>query len=127
MPTFAHNRPDDALRGKVAALRTRPETVLEDYQRLMELAGYTTALPAGVDTLLKINISWHHYYPACSTTPWQFDAVTRAMLQAGWTPQQLIPAQNATVVVDPKLGSVNNHLVSVQQKHGLELVWLFDH
>ncbi len=126
MPTFARNRPDDALRGKVAALRTRPETVLEDYQRLMELAGYTTALPAGVDTLLKINISWHHYYPACSTTPWQFDAVTRAMLQAGWTPSQLIPAQNATVVVDPKLGSVNNHLVSVQQRHGLEFVWLFE-
>jgi uncharacterized protein (DUF362 family) len=126
MATFAQNRPDEALRGKVAALRTRPETVLEDYQRLLELAGYTTALPAGVDTLLKINISWHHYYPACSTTPWQFEAVTRAMLRAGWRPPQLIPAQNSTVVVDPKLGSVNNHLVSVQRKYGLEFVWLFE-
>ena len=33
MTTFAHHRPDDALRGKVAALWTRPETVLEDLQR----------------------------------------------------------------------------------------------
>ena len=126
MPTFAQNRPDEALRGKVAALRTRPETVLEDYQRLMDLAGYTTALPAGVDTLLKINISWHHYYPACSTTPWQFDAVTRALMQAGWTPEQLIPAQNATVVVDPKLGTINNHLASVAKHYGLEFVWLYE-
>ncbi|HEY3397203.1 MAG TPA: DUF362 domain-containing protein [Armatimonadota bacterium] len=126
MATFAQNRPDDALRGKVAALRTSPETILEDVQRLMDLAGYTTALPAAAETLLKINISWHHYYPACSTSPWQLDGVTRAMLQAGWTPETLIPAQNATVVVDPKLGSVNNHLQSVIKQHGLEYVWLFE-
>jgi len=120
-PTSRNN-----LQGRVAALWTRPETVIEDIQRVMELAGYTQALPAGVNTLLKINISWHHYYPACSTTPWQFDGVTGAMLQAGWQPQQLIPAQNSTVVVDPKVGSVRNHLVSVADKHGLEFVWLQD-
>ena len=114
------------LRGRVAAVWTRPETVLDDIQRVMELAGYTEALPSGIDTLLKINISWSHYYPACSTTAWQFDGVTQAMLRAGWQPEQLIPAQNATVVVDPKVGSVNNHLVSVAQKHGLEFVWLYE-
>ncbi len=121
-----HSSATDQLRGKVAAVWARPETVSEDIQRVMELAGYTEALPAGVDTLLKINISWHHYYPACSTTPWQLDGVTQAMRQAGWKPEQLIPAQNATVVVDPKVGSVNNHLVSVADKHGLEFVWLYE-
>ncbi len=121
-------QPSDAgeLRGRVAAVWTRPETVLDDIQRVMELAGYTQALPAGIDTLLKINISWHHYYPACSTTAWQLDGVTQAMREAGWRPEQLIPAQNATVVVDPKVGSVNNHLVSVADKHGLEFVWLYE-
>ena len=118
--------PNEKLHGKVAALWTRPETVIDDIQRLMELAGYTEALPAGTDTLLKINISWHHYYPACSTTPWQFDGVTQTMLNAGWRADQLIPAQNETVVVDPKLGSVRNHLVSVAKKHGLEFVWLYE-
>jgi uncharacterized protein (DUF362 family) len=111
--------------GLVAAVKTSPRTILDDIQRLMDLAGYRQALPAGVPTLLKINISWHHYYPACSTTPWQFDGVTRAMLNAGWTPDQLIPAQNSTVVVDPIVGSRNNHLDSVVAKHGLEYVWLF--
>ena len=32
-------------RSKVAVLRTSPETVVEDYGRLMDLAGYREALP----------------------------------------------------------------------------------
>ena len=26
---------------------------------------------------LKVNISWQHYYPGCSTSPWQLDGVLR--------------------------------------------------
>ena len=33
-------------RGKVAILRTTPETVLDDYAKVMELAGFREALPA---------------------------------------------------------------------------------
>jgi len=110
--------------GKVAALRTRPETVIEDLKQAMELAGFRAALPREHPTLLKINISWHHYYPGCSTTPWQFDAVTQALREDGRPPEELIPAQNSTVVVDPKVGSINNHLAPVARKHGLEFVWL---
>ncbi|HID87270.1 MAG TPA: DUF362 domain-containing protein, partial [Anaerolineae bacterium] len=58
-------------KGKVAVLRTHPETVLEDYARLMHLAEYEKALPKDKETLLKINISWQTWYPACSTAPWQ--------------------------------------------------------
>ncbi|MDP7535001.1 MAG: DUF362 domain-containing protein, partial [SAR202 cluster bacterium] len=58
-------------RPTVAVVKTRPETVIEDYVRAMELAGFESALPHDVQTLLKINISWQHYYPACSTAPWQ--------------------------------------------------------
>ena len=54
---------------KVAVLKTSPERVLEDYGRLMRLADYRKHLPPNKDTALKINISWHHFYPACSTTP----------------------------------------------------------
>src|SRR4030065_70516 len=55
---------------KVAVLRTSPETVVEDYGRLMDLAGYREALPFSAQTCLRINISWHVYMPACSTPPW---------------------------------------------------------
>lgn len=126
MSGVAHDKPLGSWKpGLVAAVKTTPQTVLEDTERLMQLAGFAEALPREAQTLLKINISWHHYYPACSTTPWQFDGVTQALLNDCRQPQDLIPAQNATVVVDPELGSVNNHLVSVAAKHGLEFVWLY--
>ena len=66
-------------RGKVAVLRTSPETVLEDYARLMELAGFQDALPEDKDTILKVNISWQTWYPACSTAPWQLEGVIQAL------------------------------------------------
>ena len=55
---------------KVAVVRTSPETVLEDYHRAMNLAGYQDVIARDVDTALKINISWHFFFPAASTPPW---------------------------------------------------------
>ena len=111
-------------RSKVAVLKTSPQSVVEDIDRLMKLADFEAALPKQFDTILKINISWHFYYPACSTTPWQFDGVIRTMKSAGY--KNLIPAQNRTVVVDPKLGAKNNHLESVLQKHQLDFAYLYE-
>ena len=56
-------------RSKVAVLRTTPETVLDDYQRLCELAGMKDALDSSATTILKDNISWHLLYPGANTTP----------------------------------------------------------
>jgi hypothetical protein len=84
--------------GKVAVLKTKPETVLEDYARLMEQAGFREALPQDKDTILKVNISWQTWYPACSTVPWQMEGVIHALQAAGY--ENLIAAQNDTVVVD---------------------------
>ncbi len=47
---------------KVAIIKTSPTTVLEDYHRLMNLAGYQDVIAADADTGLKINISWHFFY-----------------------------------------------------------------
>ena len=47
-------------RSKVAVLYTQPETVLQDYQRLFELAGGVHALNPNTTTILKDNISWHY-------------------------------------------------------------------
>ena len=115
-----------SLRGRVAVLRTTPATVVEDLGRLMDLAGFAEALPRAHDTILKINISWQHYYPACSTTPWQFEGVIRRLLADGRPPETLIPAQNRTVVVDPKLGAVRNRLDVVARRYGVEFVYLYE-
>ena len=112
------------MKSKVAIVKTSPQTVLDDIGRAMKLADYETFLPKGPSTILKINISWHVYYPACSTTPWQLDGVASRMISDGY--HDLIPAQNRTVVVDPKLGAVNNHLTSVLKKHELEFVYLYE-
>jgi uncharacterized protein (DUF362 family) len=114
-------------RGRVAVLRTSPETVIEDYGRLMRLAGYEAALPKDHETILKINISWQTWYPACSSAPWQLDGVIQTLKEDGYDPQSLMGAHNRTVVVDAYVGEVNNgHRQVVVDKHGLRNVHLYE-
>ena len=61
------------MSAKVAVLKTRPETVLEDYRRLMKMAGVEQYLDKSRATILKNNISWHFPYPGANTTPWQLE------------------------------------------------------
>ncbi|MCK5634897.1 MAG: DUF362 domain-containing protein, partial [Anaerolineales bacterium] len=70
--------------GKVAVLKTSPETVLDDVQEVMRLANFEAALPKENRTGLKINISWQTWYPGCSSTPWQIEGVTQALQGAGY-------------------------------------------
>jgi len=70
-------------KGKVAIVRTSPRTIFADYYRLMNLAEYQNYLPKDVETALKINISWHFFYPGSSTTPWQLEGVIRTLLHRG--------------------------------------------
>jgi uncharacterized protein (DUF362 family) len=111
-------------RGKVAALKTRPETVLADVHQVMDLAGYRRALPRDHDTILKINISWQTWYPACSTTPWQLEGVIRALQEDGY--RNLIGAQNGTVVVDARVGERNNKHKYVVDRYGVANVHLYE-
>ncbi len=111
-------------KGKVAILRTQPETVLDDYARLMQLAGFEEALPKDNPTILKINISWQTWYPACSTVPWQLEGVIRALRAAGH--EDLIAAHNDTVVVDAYVGEANNKQKYVTDLYDLENVHLYE-
>ncbi|MBM4047950.1 MAG: DUF362 domain-containing protein, partial [Planctomycetes bacterium] len=110
----------------VAVLRTKPESVLDDYARLMRLARYDQFIPKGPETLLKINISWAKYYPAVSTTPWQLEAVVKALLADGFERQKLIGAHNGTVVVNDHKGAVVNKHDLVTERYGLRKVHLND-
>lgn len=93
---------------KVAVLRTAPSTVLEDYGAVMRLAGFRDHLSPAQDTLIKLNLSWTKFFPACSTPPWQLEGVVKALLDAGFNPQRLLPVENKTVVTDPRKGAENN-------------------
>ena len=58
-------------RSTVAILKTQPSAVLDDYHELLNLVGYQQVIDKTVDTALKVNISWHFFFPGSSTTPWQ--------------------------------------------------------
>ncbi|MCJ7621842.1 MAG: DUF362 domain-containing protein, partial [Anaerolineae bacterium] len=85
-------------RSKVAVLYTQPETVLEDYERLANLAGMQDALDPKATTILKDNISWHYPFPSANTTPWQLEGTILALRKAGYT--DLACVQNETVVIN---------------------------
>lgn len=108
----------------VAVMKTKPATVIEDYARLMELAEYRKFLPQDKETLLKINISWHVYYPGCSTTPWQLDGVINKLTRDGYKADKLIAAHNRTVVVDDRKGEIANKHKPVVDKYGIGTVHL---
>jgi uncharacterized protein (DUF362 family) len=113
-------------RARVAVLRTCARSVFEDHHRLMNLAGYQEVLRKDADTALKINISWHFFYPGSSTTPWQLDGVIRAMLRDGFDPKLLHACHNRTVVIDAHLGERENKQLDVVQAHGLRNVHLYE-
>ena len=120
-PAIPHTTPK---MGVVAAMYSTPETVIEDYGKLLKLANYQDALATGTQTLLKINLSWQHYYPACSTTPWQMDGVIKQLKADGY--DDLMAAHNGTVVVDPFEGEIKNKHKVVEEKHGIQasrLMW----
>jgi len=114
-------------RSRVAVLKTTPETVIDDYHRLMRMANYQDFLPKQNQTALKINISWHHFYPACSTTPWQLDGVISALLEDGYAKENLYGCHNRTVVVSARRGEITNKQKQVVvDKYGLRNIHLYE-
>jgi uncharacterized protein (DUF362 family) len=113
MPTIA----------KVAVLRTRPETVLDDYARLIELAGVQQHLQAGSATILKDNISWHFPFPAANTTPWQLEGTIRALHTDGF--KELVCVQNKTVVTDAFKGEDLNGYLPIFRAYDIPVLYNF--
>ncbi len=112
-----------AGKGKVAVVKTTPETVIEDIGRVMKLAGVEQALPKDVATGIKINISWQTWYPACSSTPWQLEGAICTLKELGY--MDLVGIHNDTVVVDTSVGEANNKHRFVTDKYGVPCEYLY--
>lgn len=111
-------------KGKVAVVKTSPDTILEDIDRLMVLAGVDQALPKDVTTGLKINISWQTWYPACSSTPWQIEGAIRTLKRLGYN--DLLGIHNDTVVVNTSVGEFNNKHRFVTDSYGVPCLYLYE-
>ena len=101
----------------VAVVRTTPETVLADYQRVMELASWDQHLTGERELLLKLNLSWTKYFPSCSSQPWQVEGVVKTLLDGNYTPETVVPIENKTVVTNPWKGARNNRWLPVLDKY----------
>ncbi len=108
---------------KVAIVKTRPETVLEDIDRVMHLAGFTEALDRSAPTILKNNLSWHLLFPGANTTPWQLDGAIRTLRAAGFA--DLVCVENETVVTSARKGEVLNKQRPVCERHGVPIRYNF--
>ncbi len=112
-----------STRAKVAILRTKPETAIDDYERLMHLAEVEQHLDRSATTILKDNISWHFPFPSANTTPWQLEGSIVGLRKAGYN--DLVCVQNKTVVTNAFKGEDLNHYVPVFRHHGIPVKFNF--
>ncbi|MBP1685753.1 MAG: hypothetical protein H6Q33_1896 [Deltaproteobacteria bacterium] len=110
-------------RSKVAVLRTQPETVLADYQRLMEMADFQRHLDASATTILKDNISWHFPFPGANTTPWQLEGTILALRHHNY--QDVVCVQNKTVVTDAFKGEDLNKYMPIFRRYNIPVLYNF--
>ncbi|MFH1311678.1 MAG: DUF362 domain-containing protein [Candidatus Eisenbacteria bacterium] len=114
------------MMAKVAVLRTSPESVLEDVSRVMHMAGYREVIRPESEIALKINISWHVWYPATSTTPWQLEGVIKTLLDDGYPKEKIYGAHNRTVVVSAREGEIANKHRPVLEKYDVRNIHLYE-
>ena len=110
-------------KSKVAVLRTTPETVVEDYRRLVEMAEADKVLDPSSTTILKDNITWHLLFPGVNTTPWQLEGTILGLKDLGFT--DIVDVHNHTVVTDPHKGEVNLRFKPVYEKYDIPIKYNF--
>jgi len=108
---------------KVAVVKTTPQTVLEDMQHAMELAGIKNALKQGATTILKDNISWHFPFPGANTTPWQMEGSILGLRKNGY--DDIVCVQNKTVVTDAFKGEDLNKYMPLFNKYQIPVLFNF--
>src|SRR5437016_3116518 len=108
------------MKSKVAVLKTTPQTVIEDYIRLMEMAGMQDVLDKSSTTILKDNISWHFPFPGANSTPWQIEAVIQGLQKHDYN--DIVCVQNKTVVTNAFKGEDLNKYVPIFKKYKIPVL-----
>ncbi|MEO0087645.1 MAG: DUF362 domain-containing protein [candidate division WOR-3 bacterium] len=105
---------------EVFVLKTNPNKILEDYEKLLHLANYQEFLKKDKEIIIKLNLSWTLFYPASSSPPWQLEGVVRTLLKDGYEKEKIYPCENKTVVTDVRKGAKNQGWLKVLKKYGLK-------
>ncbi|MFX0173688.1 MAG: hypothetical protein ACFE9L_17505 [Candidatus Hodarchaeota archaeon] len=81
---------------KVAIIKTSAPNVIEDYSKLLDLIDYQSIINKELNTIIKLNLSWTLFYPACSTPPWQLDGLLHKLIEDRFNPEKFFPTENQT-------------------------------
>ncbi|MFW9969853.1 MAG: DUF362 domain-containing protein [Candidatus Odinarchaeota archaeon] len=106
----------------VFIIKTSPQSILEDYRKLMQLANYTNYFKKNEKIILKLNLSWSKFFPACSSPPWQVEGVLKTMIEDNYNPTKLFTAENRTVVTNIEKGLKGNKWSPIFKKYGVKFV-----
>jgi uncharacterized protein (DUF362 family) len=102
--------------------RVTPETILDDYRDLMHQAEYQKRYDKNEDLILKLNLSWSKFFPACSSPPWQVEGVIRTLKEDGFQGNKIFASENETVVTNIEKGLKGNKWGPIITKYGVYFV-----
>ncbi|MGC9516149.1 MAG: DUF362 domain-containing protein [Methanomicrobiales archaeon] len=109
---------------KVAVIETSPRQVVADYKRALDLVEYQKKIQPSTKTILKLNLSWTLYYPACSTPPWQLEGVLNCLKEDHY--QDVLAVENQTVVTHPWKGAFYNKWLPLLKDYSVDFQPLTD-
>lgn len=107
---------------KIFVKKTSPATILEDYAELMEMTNYTKYYSKNSKTLIKLNLSWSKYFPACSSPPWQLEGLLRKLKIDGFSGKNIYTCENRTVVTNISKGLKGNKWTPIITKYNVFFV-----
>lgn len=103
---------------RVYILKTSPKTILNDYAKLMHLTDYQKRYNKYEKIIIKLNLSWSKFFPACSSPPWQVEGVLKTLTEDGFNPKNIFTAENRTVVTNIAKGLKGNRWKPIIEKYG---------
>ncbi|NVM37242.1 MAG: DUF362 domain-containing protein [Candidatus Lokiarchaeota archaeon] len=107
---------------QIFVIKTSPNTVLEDYKKLMHLANYKNFFHTYEKIIIKLNLSWSKFFPACSSPPWHVEGVLKTMIEDNFSSMKLFPAENKTVVTNIEKGLKGNKWGPIFKKYRVRFI-----
>lgn len=105
------------MKSKVGLIKTNPEKVLKDYDKLFELTSFDKFFSKEIPIILKDNVSWHYPFLSANTTPWQLEGVILALKKRGYN--DIYVLHNETVVTRSKKGQKLLRLREIYKKYNI--------
>ncbi len=88
------------LKPKVWIKKVSPKTILQDYSDLLDMMEYEKYFSKEEKTIVKLNLSWSKFFPACSSPPWQVEGILKKLHDDEFPGRNVFTAENRTVVTN---------------------------